>query len=378
MKQTERIAWVIVMLSLMIWHVSGRVAEEPNHSDDVAAAESPRHRERPTPASKAGERSRRERTGGDTAARAGSIHSRSLNALRSSDPVARMSAFLQVLSSCDASGVEQARKALDEMKTSGISLTGEQDLAHIRAGQLMGAELLADRTGKAEDLDEIATLKRQYEGWIQSDPHAARQWLDGLPTGKFRDQMAVAFIADNTKSDPLGSLDLVASLHPSQQAAAAGRVAAVTPMADASALLRKLEANTRGLENLYLETIFTELAGKAAGGNDPAAVSMIEEHLNQPYVSDSALSLVSAAKAKFDPQGALHWAVEIETNRPDRLNHGQVVSNVIQALSLEGLATAENWAATQPDAAPLLLSIEKRKETLQDRLGDENRYDKDD
>lgn len=381
MKQTERIAWMVVVLAIIIWSVSSNGksgGEDKGRNVDAEAESSPRHRGWQAPADRAAERPRRERPSGDMAARSGSVRNRSLNALRSDDPVARMSSFLQVLSSCDASGFEQVKETLDELKASGISLSGEEELMNFRAGQLKGEELLAGRTGTAADFAEMGNLKRQYEGWIHTDPHAAGRWLDGLPAGKFRDQMAVAYIAASTKDDPVGSLNLVATLHPSQQAAAGGRVAAVASTEDTSNLLRTLEENTGGVGGPYLETMFTALAGKVAQGNDPAAVSLIEEHLSQPYVSGSALSLVSAAKAKFDPQGALDWAVDLETRMPDKLNHGDVVSSVIQALSLDGLDTAESWAATQPDANVLLNAIERRKEALQNRQGEENEYDKDD
>lgn len=382
MKQRERIAWMITVLTIIIvWTVTSRgkpEAGDKSQAVDAEASQSPRHPERHAPSDRAGERSRKDRPEGGMAARSGSVRSRTLNALRSDDPVARMAAFLQVLSSCDASGFDQAKEALDELKAAGISLSGEEELMHFRAGQLKGPELLAGRTGTAADFAELGNLKQQYEGWIHADPHAAGRWLDGLPAGRFRDQMAVALIAASTKDDPLGSLNLVATLHPSQQAAAGGSVAAAATTADASALLRTLEANASGADGPYLETMFTALAGKVASGNDPAAVSLIEEHLDQPYVSGSALSLVSAAKAKFDPQGALDWAVDLEARMPAKLNHGQVVSNVIQALSLDGLDAAENWAASQPDAKELQSAIERRKETLQDRQGEENQYDRDD
>ncbi|GAA5123380.1 hypothetical protein JIN84_11310 [Luteolibacter yonseiensis] len=381
MKKTERIAWVVVVSALVVWNVSGRDGADgggkPDRSGAAAAGSSGRHRAGQPLVGKTSERARRGAPEGEISARTGSIRSRSLNALRSADPVARMSAFLQVLSSCDATGLGQVEEAMEELKAAGIPLAGEEELMHFRAGQLNGAGLLADRTGKAEDFAELANVRRQYEGWIQSDPQAAGRWLDGLPTGRFRDQMAVAYITASTKDDPLGAFDLVATLHPSQQAVAGGQVAASATTEDAAALLWTLEANA-GTGGPYLETMFTALAGKVAEGNDPAAVSLIEEHLDQPFVSDSALSLVSAAKAKFDPQGALHWAVEMETRKADRVNHGQVVSTVIEALSLEGLETAESWAAAQPDADALLRAIERRKEKLQDRQGGENKYDRDD
>lgn len=290
-----------------------------------------------------------------------------------------MAAFLQVLSCCDAPGIVQMKETLDELKASGVSLPGEEELLHLRAGQLDGAGLLAGRTGTAEDFAEMGNLKRQYEGWIQTDTYAAGRWLDQLPAGKFRDQMAVAYIAASTRDDPQGALNLVATLHPSQQAAAGGAVGTSATPEDTSALLWKLETNPGGGESRYLETMFTALAGKvAAAGSDPAAVALIEGHLDQPYVSSPALALVSAAKAKIDPQAALDWAVEMETRRPDKLYHGQVVSSVIQGMSIEGLETAEGWAAAQPDAAELLPVIERRKETLQDRVGEENEYDRDD
>ncbi|MFD2257188.1 hypothetical protein ACFSSA_10915 [Luteolibacter algae] len=373
---------MIFVLALAVWGGMGRggsdKGEKLGDATGAQAGRVPSFGERKTPSERAGGRPQRERPADGGSDMFSNVRDRSLNALRSQDPVARMSAFLRIISSCNATDLQQVRDAIAELKATGMPLGGEEELLHFRAGQLDGADLLAERTGTAEDFAEIGNLKQQYEGWIQADTYSAGHWLNQLPPGKFRDQMAVAYIAASTQDDPQGAMNLVATLHPSQQAAAGGAVVTSSTTEDASAVLRELEGNSDNAASPYLETMFTALASKVANGSDPEAVALVEERLDKPYVTNSALMLISAAKAKFDPKGALDWAVEMESRKPETLNYGQMVSSVIQAMSLENLDKAEIWAATQPDAENLLRTIEGRKEKLQDRVGEDNEYDKDD
>ena len=61
------------------------------------------------------------------------------------------------------------------------------------------------------------------------------------------------------------------------------------------------------------------------------------------------------------------------------LRHGDIVVSAIQGMTVDGLAHARTWAATQQDGAGYWLKmIEEREELLQERRGGENEYDKDD
>lgn len=380
MKKTERIVWIVIVFSLLLWSAMSRRGDdgEVGGGNEASTSSSSPGRGRDRSPGDL-ERPQRDRpaSGGSDRSGAGA---RSLQVLRSEDPLTRLSEFLKVLASSDAGNFEQISAALAELKASGISLPMEEELMNLRAGQLKGAELMAGRTGSAEDFAEIGMLKKQYEGWIQSDPQRAGNWLKGLPAGKFHDQMAVAYIAACTKDDPLGSLNLVSSLHPSQQSAAgraaAQRLAESASADEASAVFRKLEANAGGADSPYLSTLFDTLVSGERDGR--LAVSLVESNLDQPFVTGSTLARVSAERAKTDPEAALAWAVSMEGRKTD-VAEGDVVASTIAGMTLDGLESARAWAATQQDGAGYWLDIiERREELLKNRRGEENEYDKDD
>lgn len=379
MKMQERIVWIVVVLSFLVWGITGRRDDHAKSTADLSG-EAPTKRAREDSARYTDELGNERR--GRKATERKDIESNSLRALRSEEPLTRLSEFLKVLASADAGSFDQISAALSEMKAAGLSLPMEEELMNYRAGQLKGAELMANRTGTSEDFAMMGTLKKQYEGWIQSDPGGAGQWLDALPTGKFRDQMAVAYIAANAKDDPLGSFSLVSSLHPSQQSAAgkaaAERLAESTSADEASALVQTLESNAGGSNSPYLSTLFDTLVSGAGRGDEGFAVSLVESHLDQSFVKGSTLARVSAERAKTDPEGALAWAVSMEGKKAD-LRHGEIVVSAINGMTVEGLDHAKAWAGTQGDGAAYWLKmIERRQEQLHDRAGEENEYDKDD
>ncbi len=214
------------------------------------------------------------------------------------------------------------------------------------------------------------------------DSGSAANWLERLPTGKFRDRMAISYIAALMKDDPMQSLHFVSSLHPSQQAAAgrmaADRLAESASIDEASSLLRTLNASGGPAEEPYLQAMFESLVNSATKDDRQLAISLVQNNFDQPFMTGTALARATTEMAKNDPIAALEWAAEIEGAKPD-LPQGGMIAAAIGGMSLDGLKAAEKWAEVQPDAVLLLSSIERRKDLLEDRgKNDYNEYDKDD
>lgn len=380
MKKLERAAWATALLAVMGWSVMDRDSSDPLRSggkSGEATVDGPRGDWRRQGDSVPPDR----RAGRQGADRAG-IEGQGRVALRGDDPLERMSGFLSHLSTCDSKGLDELTAALAAMKAEGMALPAEEALLNFRAGQLKGAELLAGRSGTAEDFAMIDTLKSQFEGWMQGDPHSAGKWVEGLAAGKFRDRMAISYIAAVMKEDPAQSLRWVASLHPSQQATAgkvaAGKLTETGSLEEAGDLLRTLGASGGSADEAYLRSMFEELVDQAATGNRGAAISLVENHLSEPYVTVGALTRATSEKAKEDPIAALQWAADIEYSKPG-VPQGGMIAAAIGGMSEEGLATAEKWAEIQPDADLWLQSISRRKNLLEDRgMDDANEYDKGD
>jgi hypothetical protein len=384
MKHTERIAWAVVTVVAVLWNVIGTGGEKsPPHPSGAEEARGEQVRSRSARFPRPGSSSREGRTGPDSGGRA-SVKAKSLMALRADNPLSRMSRFLELLASCDDAGFEEISEALNELKRSGIFHPELDALVNFRAGQLKGADLLEGRTGKAADFEMMGPLAQQYEGWIQADPTAAGQWLDSLPVGKFRDKMAVAYIAASAKDDPLGAMKRVSSLHPSQQAPAGEavirRLEESASLGDASALLSTLEANAGEGESPYLQGMLEALAAGAAKAGSQEAFSVLENHLDGEYVSGPSLVRISEARGKTDPLAALEWAAGVEGAKGD-VSGGALLSATVGGMDLGQLDIAEEWARDRqewPGVAEMQSTLDSRRNVLENRGGGENEYDRDD
>ena len=384
MKHTERIVWAAVVMVAILWNVIGSGEGKPlpsSSSEEEIRSQQPRSRS--VRSSRSGESSRERSRDGDPSGRA-SVKTKSLMALRADNPLARMTRFLELLSDCDAAGFEEIAEALNELKRSGIFHPELDALVNFRAGQLKGAELLRDRVGTAADFEMIGAVTGQYEGWIQADPAAAGDWLASLPVGKFRDRMAVAYIAASAKDDPIGALRMVSTLHPSQQApagqAVVRRLEESASLDDASELFGTLQANSQEGESPYLQGMLEALAEGAAKSGSQEAFSKLEAHLDEPYLSGPSLVRISEARGKTDPLAALDWAAGMEGTKGD-ISEGSLLSATINGMGLEQLDMAEEWARERqewPGVARMQSSLDGRRKMLEDRGGGENDYDRDD
>lgn len=385
MKHTERIAWAVITLVAVLWNVIGTGGEKsPQPHSGAEEAQGGQVRNRSTRFPRSGRSSREGGADRDSSSSRASVKARSLMALRADNPLSRMTQFLELLASCDAAGFEQITEALNELKRSGIFHPELDALVNFRAGQLKGPDLMKGRTGTAADFEIMGPLTQQYEGWLQADPAAAGQWLDSLPAGKFRDKMAVAYIAASTKDDPIGAMELVSSLHPSQQASAGQavirRMEESETLGDVSALLSTLEANAGTGESPYLKGMLEALAEGAAKAGHQDAFSVLDNHIDGRYVSGDLLARISEAKGKSDPVAALEWAAEVEGTKGD-LHDGALLSATVGGMGLQQLDMAEAWAKERqewPGVATMQNTLDSRRQVLENRGGGENEYDRDD
>lgn len=378
MKHKERMMWAVVLISIVVWNV---VRDDSSPTIDAAKSDvaSARHGNRQRDKISAQDQRKRQSMARDF--NGSDLDSRSMATLQSPDPLRRMSGFLEILASCDAGNIDSVTAIFSQLQASGISLPEEENLLNYRAGQLKGAELLEGRNGSNGDLEEVGKLRKQYEGWMRTDAIAAGRWLDGLQEGKYRDQMAIVRIACSAKDDPAAALDLAATLHPSQQSIAgkiaAERLAASESFEECSELIRTLGAAGRQEDARYMESLFSSLAKTASNRDATVALTLVQKHIDQPYVSAAILNRISSANAKTNPKEALEWAASVEARRSD-LPQGTMVDATIRGMSQEGLDIAEQWAAVQEQPQALIESIRKRRDALEERGEDANEYDKDD
>lgn len=380
MKVTERIAWGAALLGAVAWGATRGGVSTP--------AEVGRHDRAPVIREAQAGSERDHRNGSRRSLRTSegrsALESRVAGSLGQEDPLQRMAGFLKLLAACDEESIGHVTAAWEKLKATGISLPAEEALLNYRLGQLKGAEMLAGHEGSTADFESVDLLRRRFEGWLQSDPYAADRWLDALPVGKFRDQIALSAIAVSGSYDSESALNRVAQL-PEHLRQAAGRdmgerIRETGTIESGSDLLRQLGSRAGAGDTAYLKGIFQSLLGASSDGNGEMVTRLVEDHLDQPYVDPEALSQVSAGKGKADPVSALEWAMNMEEKKND-LPQGSLLVAAVQGMNLADLKQAEDWAfsrAGSPGVAEMQADLEARRRVLEERGDDENEYDKDD
>jgi hypothetical protein len=296
----------------------------------------------------------------------------------------RLSKFLDLLSDCDASELAKITAEMEAMRGSGMSLPLEERLLHFRAGQLRGSELLPQRTGSARDREELDTIKAQYEGWLLADHSAANRWLETLPEGPFRDQLAIAAITASATTDPAECLLQAATLHPSQQKSAGQQTASKLlesgPLEAAAANFETMSSSAGDADLGYLGGVFGTLLAGASERDEAIAVSLAEAHVHEPYANATALATVSSRMAERDPARALEWSLKIEGMKGEAPGGG-VAAAAVRGMDLDHLATAEEWStahASLPGMDRIIAELGRRRNALEDQGSDDGGYDRDD
>ena len=306
-----------------------------------------------------------------------------VRALNREDPLGRMTDFLAVLSTCDQGNLAEIEAVWSNLKATGVKLPAEESLLNYRIGQIKGAEALEGSTGTAKDFASLDLLRSRFDGWIATDPAGAKVWLDGLPEGKFRDQMTLSAIAASARDNPVSALEQVAGLpvHLRQLAgrSVGDRFRESLPLDQGSHLLTDLGAMGASADDAYLEGIFDSLAGAVSQGGDEAVMRLVEGHLDQPYVSYQTLQRLSTEMGKNDPITALERAAEFQ--KKQGASEGEFLSAAMREMSLSDLEKVETWASEKggsADTAEVRLLLENRRRILEERGDDENEYDRDD
>jgi hypothetical protein len=307
-----------------------------------------------------------------------------VRSLRREDPLERMGGFLAILCSSDERSIGEVEAAWLELKKAGLQLPAEELLLNHRLGQLRGAAAMEGRTGTAADFASLGLLKGRFEGWLSADPAGARMWMEGLPAGKFRDQMAMSVIAAATRDDPREALQQAACL-PDHLRQAAGRNAGErlkesVPLEESSELLARMSAMEGGADEAYLKGIFDSLAGAAFQSGGEAMARVLDGHIEQSYASPQTLRQISEEMGKRDPLAALEWASDAERKKAG-LPEGALLTASVQGMTLSDLERAEEWARDRsglPGVPEMRETLLSRRRILEDRGDSENEYDKDD
>lgn len=374
MGKTERIVWLcaLVLTGFVCTRISGRAAGEGTKAESHPEAMRVRTSARGSDPA----RGRDARPAAEGERSSGPADRQLRDALRNPDPLRRLGAFLAVLETCGPGDLGEMTATMEELKRSGLDLRQEEALLNFRAGQLDGAVLLSGITGGTDDLAKLESLRPGFEGWLQADSAAASRWLESLPDGVFRDQLAVEKFSA-LASDPLTSARETAALPKELRGIAANRLARQllkTQSTEAiSESLSTLAAAPAGDPN-YLSTLFGSLIAQATAGDGTEAAALIDRQLDQPFVTAQWMTRVSATRGqRGEPVEALEWALRTEGKKPG-IEPGSLLVATVHDMPLEKLAVAEAWAndhAGEAGRGGLLEAIARRRSELASRGANE-------
>jgi hypothetical protein len=366
MKKMERLGWAIALCMVAAW--GGMRGKSTSTADSQPSSEGIR----PVGSSSvSGVAPQRSRHPARVAPTSGDLQTKTLNALQKADPLARMSELLAILSGCDGNDIRETMAAWEKLKSSGLSLPAEESLLNFRAGQIDGSGLLGSHAGTEEDLASLSSQRGQFEGWLNVDPGAARNWLASLPPGRYRNELTISSIAAAAKEDPAGATRQVAALPEYLQASAGSQVAlhlSETGSAqEVSDLLGEMDRAGGANNPAYFQSMFDTLVQSSA--SPELAAALVEDHLDQSYVPISSIGKVGAEMSRQDPAAALDWVAGLAGKNPD-LSEGSAFAATVQSLTLGNLSKAEEWEevhATEPGAASLRTALAQRRRLLENR-----------
>lgn len=278
--------------------------------------------------------------------------------LQDSDPVERNLRYLQLLSLADKDNVGELYKAWDYLRKQGIARWECQDPMNYRSGQVNGAEVLGARKGTDYDLSVASAVSVQLEGWSSVEPQKARQWVESLPDGRFREEMIESLVASTAESDPDGAQELLAQLPEDMQFNTASTLA--SRMREKKGLGETLDwlgsLETGGEESqspVWAESAAVNLiqdgirVTQMAGGTAEA----LETRLSHPAVTAQRLNQLGRSFVQADPNKAIEWAVRVESQQSEKAVPGQILVAMVQSAFPDKLEVFEKFLIDSPNIA---------------------------
>jgi hypothetical protein len=241
-----------------------------------------------------------------------------------------------------------------------------------RRGEVIGAKILAERTGDANDYKAFGAVCEELRGAMTIDPAGVRAWYDGLKDERFREGLFQPYVTALAMSDPNAVLALIPSLPTDIQPKC---IASVT-----SALLKK--GGDAGMRNWFdqqagkvaseqppwLQTAFSDVLNKIPINRYAASewAVFLEKHLGQAYADTKRVGTIASSYVYSDPAGALAWAQRIATKDPT-LNPGQLYARMTKDAREEDLPTIADWCLKElsgDQRAQALAGIQSRATAL--------------
>ena len=262
-------------------------------------------------------------------------------ALSERDPVKRLFWISRLLEGVNAETAPVIAAAFEQARKSGARFDKEYE-AFMRTwarldGQAAVAQAVKEAGGAAGKPGVLAAVA----GWADSDPAAARSWIEQLPDNQAKEDLIVALLDGWSTAD----ID------------AASRYAESRPRTPARNRMRQLlmervlmdggieaartwfnDIDGEGQNRPYKQLAFDELINRMLTTDPSTAATWIKEKEGEPFLGGRAIRDVARQLADSNPTEALEWVGKLKEIKP-----GQRTSSYSQVMS--------TWAKQDPSAA---------------------------
>ncbi len=276
-------------------------------------------------------------------------------ALRSADPIQKTQRLLAVLELMTKENASLYQDGWREFLRDNLGQDAPAVLLNRRFGQLIGAEVVGNRKGSDFDMSGARSWVRdQLLGWMDTDPGAARKWLDGLENEKFREVMIGSYLESGVAKNPAGAISILDQLPADLQKTYAGQmIYALRLTAGAAEVSNVLQTMAIGkgspsppwlkvsYETLMSSIIDNRTVGEMAG-------DVYAQHLGQPYANSSWGYRLAERYANTNPAQAINWAKDIAQRDPTAASDGKLPAAAIKGIPDSKLAEAVPACLGQP------------------------------
>ncbi len=240
----------------------------------------------------------------------------------SSDPIKRARQLLAVIDLITPENMDYYVEGWKATIREYRSLEGLAVMVNRAFGRVGAATLTAERKGDERDMLGVNSYVRQeILGWMESDPAAVKQWIDGLENEAFRDAVIPAYLEGLIPQAPDKILDAVNALPADLQPRTAVRLVTnlreTLPMAQVDYWLTSV-ARAAGTEtppwiiDSYHSMMGSALNARAPG---PEVAALYEAHADEPWVAQWGTPLAQKYAANH-PDDAIPWLTRLASAKP--------------------------------------------------------------
>lgn len=289
------------------------------------------------------------------------------------DPLQCSAEFSQLMQAANGEQAMILGEAWREARESGVIRLEVADAMNYGLGLKAGKAILGSRQGSDYDLSVAKGLQMQLRGWVAGDVEEARQWVNALPDGAFRDRMVATYVGALGMRNLQESVDLMATLPPELQRSAASQLAETRHgqwlPAEALDWLSSVPVDEHGSPPSWAGHVYEAVVNQGFLSNKsaPAVAAALERHVMSSLVRAEDLARTAKTLGETQPVEAMEWARRVEAAVPDKTSGSTLLTKVIEGAMPDQLPAVATWLAGHPD----LPGRETVVHTLLERMGTE-------